>query len=392
MKTSSVLASLAVVLGAQGAVVPPCVHCRQDSCMDAVVQSECGDYLVIVETPATETVFETAYATVVPTQVSLVTLSTTVINNITTTIPVLAYQTVDYTVTVTEAATATSTVFETQTITAQPAPTAVKRGVIEEDYDMPEYAAACTDIFQYSSACSCVGFTPSTSTAATPYTTSTLTSTVTPFTSTVLSTIETISFTEIGNTIPLTTTTATVTVSQAVETVSVTTTVATASTTEVAYTTVTPVPAPTPTVYITIGEDAFVEDIRIPPGAHIGVILTIRQTILPARLAVDPISGSVDLIQTPATIDTYSLYHYAQNTGYSYLQLTTQRVASIIGVAKARCSLDEAGEFTCLHNGLPAELWLCGRHTAVVFPESGSRFQAACASGARRVNAFAVPV
>lgn len=338
------------------------------------------------------TIFETAYATVVPTQVSLVTLSTTVINNITTTIPVLAYETVDYTVTVTEDATATSTVFETQTITAQPAPTAVKRGVVEEDYDMPEYAAACTDIFQYSSACSCVGFTPSTSTAATPFTTSTLTSTVTPSTSTILSTIETISFTEIGNTISLITTTATVTVSQAVETVSVTNTVATASTTDVAYTTVTPVPAPTPTVYITVGENAFAEDIRIPPGAQIGVIFTIRQTILPARLAIDPISGSVDLIQTPATLDTYSLYYYAQNAGYSYLQLTTSRVASIVGVTKARCSLDEAGEFTCLHNGQPAELWLCGRHTAVVFPESGSRFQTGCVSGARRVNAFAVPV
>ncbi|KAI9148844.1 hypothetical protein HJFPF1_10886 [Paramyrothecium foliicola] len=387
MKFSLTLASLAAIGGVQAAAVPPCKACRQDSCMDAIIQSECGDYLVIVETPATQTVFETAYVSVVPTEISLVTLSTTVINNVTTTVPVVAYSTIDYTVTVTAEATATDVVSETRTVTAQPTITAIKRAdepVEDDDYDIPGYASACTNIFQYSSACDCVGFTPGTSTAPAPVTTSTITSTVTPTTSVIVSTVETVIVTETGSTIPVTVTVSTVSVSQAIETVTTTTVVATTLTTEVAFTTVTPVPAPTPTIYISLDDGSQLEDIRVPPGAEIGVIATIRQTTLPARVSVNPITGVVTLIQNPATTVPYALYFYARNLAFSYAQLTTQRVANILGVATLQCRL-EANVLICKDEaGTDFEPWLCGRHLAMVYPGQGQVFTNSCAGGAAR--------
>lgn len=72
MRTSRILALAAGVVGVHAAVVPVCNACKQDECMDcmaktmlsarkaqvlirliAIIKEECGEYLVIVKTPAT---------------------------------------------------------------------------------------------------------------------------------------------------------------------------------------------------------------------------------------------------------------------------------------------------------------------------------------------------
>lgn len=316
------------------------------------------------------------------------TASTTIINNVTTTIPVVAYTTVDYTVTVTASATVTEVVSETQTVTAEAvlAPSKRAQDPLQDDFDMPEYASACVDIFQYSSACDCIGFTPSTSTAPAPLTTSTVTSTVTLPTSVIVSTGETVVVTKTGTPIPVTATVSTIPVSQAVETLTTTTIIATTLRTETSFETVTPVPAPTPTVYLSAGDNNLVENINIPPGAEIGVIVTVRQTTLPAKLSIDPISGTVALIQSPATTVPYSFYYYDRNTAFSYVQLTTERVSNILGVKKLPCRLNAAKTLVCTNQGSPVEFWLCGRHLAVIFNGQSQTFINSCVNGARTVT------
>lgn len=371
------------------------------------------------------TVLETVFNTVVPTEVSHVTISTTVVNNITTTIPVVLYSTIDYTVTAIESATATEvvsetatefvsvtetdTVTETETVTetVDPAVTPYKRHADDDDeYDMPEYASACTDIFQYSSACDCIGFVPSTSTAPAPETTSTIFSTVTPYTNTVISTVTTLSFTRNATTIPVTTTVSTISVSHPVETTpvttivgtqtvttvvatdTITTIVGTSTVTETETTTTTTTSRPAYTTYTGMIEMDSVnklEDIRVPPGAEIGVIATIRSTTTPARVRVMP-DGAVTLFQTPATTVPYNFYYYSRNTAFSYVQFTTERVSNILGVQKLYCDIAPGGsssrDLRCYHQSKQVDFWLCGRHLAVVFEQGSDVFARSCVSTA----------
>lgn len=361
--------------------------------------------MIVVETPALETVFETTFATVIPTEVSHVTISTTVLNNVTTTIPVFASATIDYTVTVVESETTTNTVLETQTVTETAGPLVVTPYVYVRDneddgeYDIPEYASSCTDIHQYSSACSCVGFVPRTSTAAAPKTTSTVVSTVTPSTSVRVSTIQGGTATRNATTVPVTTTVSTVSISRAVETITSTTIVATDSTTLTETTTTTeiptpvvPLPAPTETIQLSVDDTLMAERINVPPGAHIGVIMTVRATTNPATFILHGGDGSVDMV-LPVNHAAYSLYYYhATNAGYSYIQITTETVANILGVRKLSCSLSSTDEFMCdWREDLDGELWLCGRHLAIVTP-GNTAFAAQCSAVARRVTVDATRV
>lgn len=350
---------------------------------------------------------ETLSITNIATSFSYATISTTILNNITTIIPATASATVDYTVTITEDTTATTvetvTETETETVTeeAPPVMTPAKRSADNDDeYDIPDYAAGfCSDIYQYSSACDCVGFVPGTSTAPAPSTTKTITTTVTPSTQVIISTVEAVPVTVDYTTVPVTTTVTTETISRPVETVTERTTVATDTLFETTTTTATtttfttpeaPPPSPTYTAYLRGTGDIYVEDIRVPPGAEIGVIVTIRQTATPARFVLDGADNSVALLQTPAV--PYKFFIYERNVAFSYVQLTTERVAGILGVTPLRCSVPGGlgTELLCSNQGRSLELWLCGRHLAAVEAGYGAVFASSCANGATRITIDAV--
>lgn len=289
-----------------------------------------------------------------------------------------------------ESETATETLTETLTVTEGPAITPIKRhesSADDEEYDLPEYASMCSDIYQYSSACDCIGFVPSTSTAPAPETTQTITETVTPSTAIITSTIATLSFTRNATTIPVTTTVSTVSVSQAVGTITETTVVTTTTVTETSTTTFTqtpdvPAPLPTYTAQIIDETGAAFEDINIPPGAQIGVIVTSRQTTLPATYVITP-DEKVTLRQVPNTSVPYALYYYA-NRAYSYIQLTTQLIADITGMTKLSCDVGLNNEFECFHAGTKVEMYACGRHAAVVWNGQAAAFAGTCATPLRK--------
>lgn len=267
----------------------------------------------------------------------------------------------------------------------------------EDDYELPEYASMCTDIYQYSSACDCIGFVPSTSTAPAPSTTKTLTETVTPSTAVITSTIATLSFTRNTTTIPVTSTISTVSISRAVNTITQTTVVATRTLTDTTTTTLTqtatqaPPPRPTITGYIQGPGGILVEDINIPPGAHIGVIATIRQTTNPATWILKP-DGTISLAKMTSSIP-YGFYFYDSAAGYSYVQVTTELVAGIMGVRTLLCDLGLGNELQCYSsvNGQPFELWACGRHMAVVKVGNSAAFQGTCATPIISLTARMVP-
>lgn len=365
-------------------------------------------------TGACRTIVETVLATVVPTETSFVSAYTTALNNITTTVHVSASQTIDFTITVTESETATETATETETetetttVTEGPAQASiigpVKRHahiVDKYGYDVPDYAL-CDDIYEYSSACDCVGFVPSTSTAPESTTTMTVTETLTASTAVVTETIATLSFTRNVTTIPITSTVTTVAVSLAVDTTTETTVVATTTmtvtntvtdTTTVTFTETPTMPAPVPTYVVRIsdGAGAQLENINVPPGAHIGVIATIRQTTNPATFHITP-DGAVTLSQNPPTHVPYRFFRYESSAGYSYVQVTSDLVASIMGVKLLQCEVEAEGDHSVQcrrEDGTQLEMWVCGRHLAVVNPGSAVAFGGTCATPVRRVNLVA---
>lgn len=334
--------------------------------------------------------FETTTATVVPTEVSHITIITTVLNSVTTTIPVLASATIDYTVTLVESKTTTETVLETTTVVQTPLVPSVYKRV--NGYDIPDYALACTDIYQYSSACGCIGFVPKTSTAPAPKTTIGATVTVTGSTDIVFSTIEAEPVTQIVTTIPVTVTASTISVSKAVETVTSTTVIATDTTTvtETSFTTLVPtptepVPAPTVTINLTAGDNLFAENINVSPGAQVGVLASIRETTNKATLVFNGGDGTLDLVLPAATVK-YSVYYYGANAAFSYVQFTTARIANIIGVTKVVFSLSSSNELTSSYAGVQSEFWLCGRNFALVKAGFSQPFINACTTGARRIT------
>lgn len=269
----------------------------------------------------------------------------------------------------------------------------------EDEYELPEYASMCTDIYQYSSACDCIGFVPSTSTAPAPSTTKTLTETVTPSTAVITSTIATLSYTRNVTTIPVTTTVSTVSISRAVDTITQTTVVATLTVTDTTTTTFTqtttqaPPPRPTITGFIQAEGGILAEDVNIPPGAHIGVILTMRQTTIPATWIFKP-DGTISLAKTVSTSsgNTYGLYMYNSVAGYSYVQVTSELVAGIMGVTPLLCDIMLGNELWCRdRDGRSLDIYACGRHAAVVLTGYSASFQGTCATPIIKLTPRVVP-
>lgn len=136
-----------------------------------------------------------------------------------------------------------------------------------------------------------------------------------------------------------------------------------------------------------------VEDINVPPGAHIGVIATIRQTTNPATLAVKP-DGFVMFSQNPPIHVPYNWYYYESAAGYSYVQVTSELVAGIMGVRKLSCKVirgigpGATDDVVCFREGggAPLEMWVCGRHLAAVYEGRSAAFQGTCATPIIRAN------
>jgi hypothetical protein len=129
-----------------------------------------------------------------------------------------------------------------------------------------------------------------------------------------------------------------------------------------------------------------VENINVPPGAHIGVIATIRQTSNPATWAITP-DGVVTIVQNPATHVPYRWFYYVSAAGYSYVQITSDLVAGIMGVRQLSCKVipavgpGEMNEIVCSDvDGVRLELVACGRHMAVVKQGNAAAFQGTCAT------------
>ncbi|KAH6676920.1 hypothetical protein F5X68DRAFT_245931 [Plectosphaerella plurivora] len=169
---SSTSSLLVVLLGSSAASCMPqaasAPNCSHNNCLRAVIagsfpqrptRADCSSFLQKTVTPAayTETIWETitpATATATSTSVETATLRPTE----------TVVQTVDVTQTV------------VTTVTGAPV---LKRQVTVHPSVLPTYATACRSVEAYSSACSCIGISPTTITVATPTVKVTSTSTVT---------------------------------------------------------------------------------------------------------------------------------------------------------------------------------------------------------------------
>ncbi|KAH8912838.1 hypothetical protein BR93DRAFT_963974 [Coniochaeta sp. PMI_546] len=140
--------------------------CNADNCLRAIrattrlaqASIDCAAVFDVTVTPSTVTVTE--YSTV--SEIDTVTIPTTLVQTVHDTLTTVVR--------------VTSTVEASETVTIQPAKRAVSS-------DVPAYASPCSGVARFSTACSCIGVTAKTVTAAAPSTTLTLPATSTIFTS-----------------------------------------------------------------------------------------------------------------------------------------------------------------------------------------------------------------
>ncbi|MCJ1383135.1 hypothetical protein MMC17_006248 [Xylographa soralifera] len=205
---------LAVGVAAAPAVTTPSTStttCNEDNCLRAVQGSafptrhgsaDCASYFLTTVTPATST--QTVTVTTSPTTTVTATITNT--GTVTDVATITDTATITDVATITDTATAVDTITDiitvpvTETITAGvPAPplptipakakralngdlrghsvTLAPRQMTVAPSSIPSYASACSGSARYSSACSCIGVTKSTTTAPTPVTTKTVTAT-----------------------------------------------------------------------------------------------------------------------------------------------------------------------------------------------------------------------
>ncbi|KAG9253831.1 uncharacterized protein F5Z01DRAFT_130944 [Emericellopsis atlantica] len=191
LSTLPLALSLVASVEALPQAAPQCSH---NNCLRAVIagsfpnrptQADCSSFLRKTVTPAAYT--ETLWETVTPVTETATSYSTQVATELET---VTVLETIDVT---------TQTV--TATVTADPAIVRRDNGIDQQEKRqvtvqpsvMPTYATACRSVEAYSSACSCIGISPTTVTEATPTVTVTSTSTVTA--STTIGLVETVTTT-----------------------------------------------------------------------------------------------------------------------------------------------------------------------------------------------------
>ncbi|MCJ1381279.1 hypothetical protein MMC17_004388 [Xylographa soralifera] len=223
MRISLVATALGLLVG-HGLTTSTMMVCNENNCLRAVQGSayttrhgtaDCSSYLLATVTPATITVTDTVTVYTPSTVVQDVTATSILDVETVETIDVTATSTLDVTLVQTVDVTTTSTVdvtvVETDSITVlDTATTAIStatltstiitvtvaarsnndrrnvdlqpRQVTVTPSSTPSYASACSGSAGYSSACSCIGVTKSTTTVATPTTTTTTTVTSPTFT------------------------------------------------------------------------------------------------------------------------------------------------------------------------------------------------------------------
>ncbi|MCJ1404705.1 hypothetical protein MMC11_007931 [Xylographa trunciseda] len=215
MRVSLIAATLGLLVGHGLATSNTMTVCNENNCLRAVQGSayptrhgtaDCSSYFRATVTPATTTVTTTITVYTPTTAVQDVTATTILDVTLVETSEIAATSTLDVTVVQTSEETATSTVdatlIETVDITVSTTVTTavstatltstiisvtiLARGNDRGNMDLqprqatvvptsiPSYASACSGSVGYSSACSCVGVTISTITAATPTTTATV--------------------------------------------------------------------------------------------------------------------------------------------------------------------------------------------------------------------------
>ncbi|MCJ1396542.1 hypothetical protein MMC18_009433 [Xylographa bjoerkii] len=203
---------LAVGVAAAPAVTTPSTStttCNEDNCLRAIQGSafptrhgsaDCASYFLTTVTPATST--KTVTVTTSPTTTVTATITNT--GTVTDVATITDIATVTDIATITNIATAVDTIIDiitvpvTETVTVGVAPpptlapknkralngdlrghsvTLAPRQMTVAPSSIPSYASACSGSARYSSACSCIGVTKSTTTAPTPVTTKTVTAT-----------------------------------------------------------------------------------------------------------------------------------------------------------------------------------------------------------------------
>ncbi|MCJ1290149.1 hypothetical protein MMC34_001685 [Xylographa carneopallida] len=179
--------------------------CNEDNCLRAVQASafptrhgsaDCASYLLTTVTPTTSTQTVTVTASPTTTLTATITNTGTVtdVATITNTAVLTELATIIDTATAVLTITDVITVPVTETVTLAPPVETLKKRALHPDLrapaislaarqmtvapsSIPTYASACSGAVRYSSACSCIGVTKSTTTAPTPITTKTVTAT-----------------------------------------------------------------------------------------------------------------------------------------------------------------------------------------------------------------------
>ncbi|KAL2062320.1 hypothetical protein VTL71DRAFT_6586 [Oculimacula yallundae] len=255
--------------------------CGADNCLRAVRNTQpafsgrgtadCSSYFRATVTPRTVTFTATSYITSTPSAVTLTQSNTLTITppTITSVTSVVQTSTPDPRTTV---VTDTSSITTSTTVTRA----AIKRQVTASPSNIPSYASVCSGAVRYSSACSCIGVTRTTTIVAAPSTTTTVRITLTATPSSV--TVTNSQTTTLPTQTTLVTNLSTFTLSPSTATV-------TTTQTEISTVTSTAIPAaatcvgsveatcPEPSFYITvIGKTSL-------PFAAISFIFTSDQTI-----------------------------------------------------------------------------------------------------------------
>ncbi|MCJ1412899.1 hypothetical protein MMC19_006999 [Ptychographa xylographoides] len=320
--------------------------CNADNCLRAIRASafptrsgtaDCSSYFLTTVTTAETTVTQTVTVTGTPTEIDSVVATTTV------------------DVTATTVVEETATIVDVETITL-PADLS-KRQATETPSNIPTYASACSGSVRYSSACSCIGVTASTTTVAASTVTVTESSTVTPTGIAGYTTVSTEVVTVTDSTTAITTTDATVTVT---------------STSTVA-------PTPQPTFVLVADNGPFQGQYAfVGIGGYINFTATALQA---TEFTISP-SGMLETLSQEA--------YYNVNVGLStFIIVNTAAFATEYGGIPIYCAITSTLQLSC-QDGLFTDLGIC--ETSLAIFETGDNPATDCGGTYITLNVVLVPV
>ncbi|KAL1874424.1 hypothetical protein VTK73DRAFT_301 [Phialemonium thermophilum] len=356
--------------------------CNRDNCLRAIVASnfparpgtaDCKSYFLTTVTPRPVTKYVTVVNTISPTTTAAVTVTQTDDQTATDVVSVVETDVVSYTrtqiVDVTDV--------ETVTVTVPQRQTPVKRQATAVPSNIPSYASACSGSVRYSSACSCIGVTASTTLAPAPTVYQTVSQTATLPASVIFNTVDTQTISPTVATATVTTTFDTQVISQPVETDTVTLTDATRTITATA----TSVPPAIVTGQVTIvypsgSTSQNTYGFTRPLNAQAYFIDGSSDPNAATTFELTP-DGTIEAIDGSASGD-YAFY--SQGVGpTSFILVTTDTFAASQGGSKLQCSRDDQNMLLCNFGNSVGEWWLCGGHLNIV--QAGYDFTNTCNAG-----------